>query len=87
MRSAAGVVHERSDRDLAIIKDTSKRPIDLKMEVCGLVKREGGLALFIYTPQEFEYLKSINSSLIREIQTTGKVLYEARDAGLAHDRA
>lgn len=84
---ASGLVHEGSDLDLVIIRQTSKRPIDRQVEVYGLVKPEVGLDLFIYTPQEFRDLESMGFSLVREIVAKGKVLYEARNAGMAHDRA
>jgi predicted nucleotidyltransferase len=74
---ATGDVHEGSDLDLVIIKETSKRPIDRQVEVCGLVQPEVGVDLFIYTPQEFEYLQSIGFALMKEILTKGKILYEA----------
>lgn len=84
---ASGMVHEGSDLDLVIIKETSKRPIDRQVEVYGLVRPEVGIDLFIYTPQEFRDLKSMGFSLVREMVANGKVLYEARNAGMAHDRA
>ncbi len=83
---ASGMVHEGSDLDLVIIKETSKRPIDRQVEVYGLVKPEVGIDLFIYTPQEFRYLESIGFSLVKKIVANGKVLYAAGDAGLAQDR-
>ena len=83
---ASGEVDEGSDLDLVIIKETLKRPIDRQVEVYGLVKPEVGLDLFIYTPQEFNYLKSIGFSLIREVTARGKILYEAGDQRVAQDR-
>lgn len=83
----SGLVHEGSDLDLVIIKETPKRPIDRQVEVYGLVKPEVGIDLFIYTPKEFRDLESMGFSLVREMVTNGKVLYEARNAGMAHDRA
>lgn len=84
---AAGMVHEGSDLDLVIVKQTSKRPIDRQVEVYGLVKPEVGIDLFIYTPQEFRDLESMGFSLVKEIVAKGKVLYEARGAGMAQDCA
>lgn len=83
----SGMVHEESDLDLVIIKETSKRPIDRQVEVYGLVKPEVGIDLFIYTPREFRELQSMGFSLAKEIVGKGKVLYEARGASLAQDRA
>lgn len=83
---ASGMLHEGSDLDLVIIKETSKRPIDRHVEVYGLVKPEVGIDLFIYTPREFRDLEAMGFSLVREIVAKGKVLYEARGASLAQDR-
>lgn len=83
---ASGVMHEGSDLDLVIIKDTSRRPIDRQVEVYGLVKPEVGVDLFIYTPQEFRDLESMGFSLVKEMVAKGKVLYEARGTGMAQDR-
>lgn len=80
---ASGRTHEGSDLDLVIIKDTAQRPIDRQVEVYGLVKPEVGIDLFIYTPQEFKDLETMGYSLVKEIVTQGKVLYEARGAGVA----
>jgi len=84
---ASGMVHEGSDLDLVIIKETVKRPIDRQVEVYGLVKPEVGIDLFIYTPQEFRDLESMGFSLVKEVVAKGKILYEARGAGLVQNRA
>lgn len=83
---ASGHVHEGSDLDLVIVKDTSQRPIDRQVEAYKLVKPEVGIDLFIYTAQEFEHLESIGFSLAKEIRANGKILYEARDRGMDKDR-
>ena len=83
---ASGEVHEGSDLDLVIIKDTSQRPIDRQVEVYRLTKPDIGIDLFIYTPQEFKYLDSIGFSVVKEIVAKGKVLYEARGQRVAKDR-
>ncbi len=83
---ASGYVHEGSDLDLVIIKDTSKRPIERQVEVYRLARPEVGIDVFVYTREEFEYLKSIGFSLMNEIMKRGKVLYEAGDKGMDKDR-
>ena len=83
---ASGEVHEGSDLDLVIIKDTSQRPIDRQVEVYRLTKPDIGIDLFIYTPQEFKYLDSIGFSVVKEIVAKGKILYEARGQRVAKDR-
>lgn len=83
---ASGDIHEGSDLDLLIIKETSKRPIERQVEVYRLVKPEVGMDVFVYTPKEFEYLKSIGFSLVKEIDKGGRVLYETGDRGVGQDR-
>lgn len=82
----SGDVHEGSDLDIVIIKETSKHPIDRQVEVYSLIKPEVGIDVFVYTHEEFEYLKSIEFSLVKEIITKGKILYEAGDKRMDKDR-
>jgi predicted nucleotidyltransferase len=82
---AYGDVHEWSDLDLVIIKETSMRPIDRQVEVYSLVKPEVGMDLFIYTPKEFEYLRSVGFSLVKEITEKGKIIYEAGNKRMGKD--
>lgn len=83
---AFGDIHEGSDLDLLIIKDTPKRPIDRQVEIYSLVKPEVGIDLFVYTAQEFEYLKCIGFSLVKEVVKRGRILYEAGDRRVGEDR-
>lgn len=83
---ASGDIHEGSDLDLLIIKDTPRRPIDRQVEIYSLVKPEVGIDVFVYTPEEFEYLKSIGFSLVKEVVKRGRILYEAGDRRVGEDR-
>ena len=83
---ASGDIHEGSDLDLLIIKNTPRRPIDRQVEIYSLVKPEVGIDVFVYTPQEFEYLKSIGFSLVKEVVKRGRILYEAGDRRVGEDR-
>ncbi len=74
-----GKIHEWSDIDLLIVKDTKKRPIDRCIEICNLVHPGIGIDLFVYTPEEYEILLKEKFSLLMSILREGKVLYEKRD--------
>ena len=71
-------VHEWSDIDLLVIKQTDKRPIDRTMELASLIKPKIGIDLFVYTPEEYELLLKERYSFILNILKTGKTVYEKR---------
>jgi len=75
---AAETVHEWSDIDLLIIKKTGKRPIERIMELTQLINPRVGIDLFIYTPEEFDLLKTERYSFLLNILKTGKTVYEKR---------
>ena len=75
---AGGDVHEWSDIDLLIVKDTPKRPIERTLEVFRLIQPKVGIDLFIYTPEEYELLLQERFSFFLSIQKTGKTVYEKR---------
>ncbi|MBU2599295.1 nucleotidyltransferase domain-containing protein [bacterium] len=68
-----------SDIDLLIIKKTSKRFVDRVVEVMQNIRREFGIKYpvepLVYTPEEWEAAKVINSIFIRTILSKGIVLY------------
>lgn len=76
---ASGGIHEWSDVDLLIVKDTEKRPVDRIMEICRLVHPKIGIDLFVYTPAEYEILVKEKFSLLMDILSKGRVLYEKRN--------
>jgi len=84
---ANGKVHEWSDIDLLIVKDTEKRPVDRCIEICKLVHPNVGIDLFVYTPTEYEGLLEEKFSLLMNILKEGKVLYEKRNRRMAKDRS
>jgi predicted nucleotidyltransferase len=69
-----------SDIDLLIIKKTHKRFVDRVVEVMQSIRREFGVKYpvepLVYTPQEWERAKRINSIFIRTILSKGVTLYE-----------
>ncbi len=73
---AEGNIHEWSDIDLLIIKNTTKRPIDRILEICRLVKPSVGVDFFVYTPEEYKNLEEENFSFLKDILKNSKVLYE-----------
>lgn len=76
---ATGNIHEWSDIDLFIIKETDKRPIDRCIEICKLISPKIGIDLFVYTPKEYDTLLKEKYSFIKQIQKHGKILYEKRN--------
>lgn len=83
---AEGRIHEWSDIDLLIIKDTFKRPIERILEVSKLVHPRVGFDFFVYTPSEFALCFEEEVSFFRDILTQGKVLYEKGNSGVDEDR-
>lgn len=76
---ANGKLHECSDIDLLIIKNTAKRPLERCLEVCRLIRPKIGIDLFVYTPQEYELLQKEKFSFLMNIINTGEILYEKRN--------
>jgi predicted nucleotidyltransferase len=79
---AEGKIHEWSDIDLLIIKDTPSRPIDRILEISRLVEPRAGIDLFVYTPKEMEVLLEEQYAFFTRIVAKGRVLYEKRDQGV-----
>jgi len=74
---ASGEVKEESDIDLLLIKNSNKRPLERAMEVMALLGYPRiALDIFVYTPEEIEYLRKEGSHFIEDILKRGKVLYE-----------
>lgn len=73
---ATGQVHEDSDVDLFVIKQTSRRPIDRLKDVARFLSRKIGIDCVVWTPQEVTEATMTNSFLRNEILTKGKVVYD-----------
>jgi len=74
---AAGKVHESSDIDLVIIKQTKKRFWDRQKEVVKLIRPKLACDFFVYTPKEWaDAEKSERPFFTEEIKGKGKVLYD-----------
>ena len=78
-------IHEWSDIDMLIIKDTTLRPIERCVELSRLVKPKVGIDFFIYTPDEYKNLVSEKYSFLINIIKKGKVVYEKRSRRMGED--
>lgn len=72
----SGELHEWSDIDLLIVKNTKSRPIERILELGRLIKPKVGIDLFIYTPEEYDLLLKERNSFLLNILNTGEVIYE-----------
>lgn len=74
---ATGDVHEWSDIDLAIVKETNLNYFDRLFQIKRLIRSELATDVFIYRPAEFEEsVKENHYFMIDEILGKGKLLYE-----------
>ncbi len=76
---ATGKIHEWSDLDLIIVKETEKRPVDRCLEVYRIVRPAVGIDVFVYTPSEYRRMLSENVSFLRNAIRDGTRLYAQRD--------
>ena len=74
---ASGRVHALSDLDLIVILETNERFLDRLERVRDALDPKVALDLFVYTPREFEELKTWSSFLDHALKN-GKVLYDGR---------
>jgi predicted nucleotidyltransferase len=72
----AGEIHEWSDLDLVIVKETEARFLDRTRQVLLLLKPKVGVDVLVYTPEEFERLSQERAFVRDEIFGKGTVLYE-----------
>ncbi len=73
---AEGKLHEWSDIDLLIVKETALRPVARCLELFRIIQPKVGIDLFIYTPKEYDALLREKYSFLLDILKRGKVLYE-----------
>lgn len=76
---AENKIHEWSDIDMLIIKNTQDRPIDRNLELFRLTHPKVGVDFFIYTPEEYNALLKEKYSFLLNILERGKVIYEKRN--------
>ncbi|MGB2987672.1 MAG: nucleotidyltransferase domain-containing protein [Phycisphaerae bacterium] len=74
---ARGDTRPDSDLDLMVEMETQDPPAERMRTVSALFGlRRWAMDLIVYTPQEVEEQRQYRSSLIRVIESEGKVLYE-----------
>ncbi len=74
---AQGRVHEYSDIDLIVIKETDKPFFDRIWEVLRLLKSTEALDILVYTPEEWQEIQT-RLFFEKEVLPKSKVLYDAR---------
>jgi predicted nucleotidyltransferase len=74
---ATGNIHEYSDIDLVVIKNSQKGFYERLKEVGLLVMSRRGADILVYTPEEFEGLSSFFQE---EVLKNSTVLYERKNA-------
>jgi len=75
---AKGEGSSESDVDLLVIKRTGERRVNRRVEALRGLSRKVPLDVIILTPEEVEFLRKEGSPFIREVLSTGKVLYEQK---------
>ena len=67
---------EQSDLDLVVIKRTDKRFLERLIEVAKIVGPDfGKVDIFVYTPEEFRFMRESGNPFIENVLKEGKVLY------------
>lgn len=83
---ATGEVHEWSDIDLVLIKETDLNYFDRLLEFKRLFDIDLATDVFIYTPEEFaERVEEDHYFMVDEILGKGRVIYD-RSRGMAEVR-
>lgn len=80
---ARGDVHEWSDLDLAVIMETDLPYFDRLKVIVQRVRPTVTTDLFVYTPGEWERMKTTSLFVRDEIVAKGKVVYEQAAATVA----
>lgn len=76
---ARGQAHSESDVDLFVEMESDLTPPERAIaidEIFGL--RDWPLDLIVYTPQEVERYRNVHGTLMKRIESEGRVLYERR---------
>ena len=74
---ARGAARPDSDIDLMVEMETPLRPVERMQAIYGLFGlRRWSMDVVVYTPQEVSQQRRYRNSLLRVIESEGKVLYE-----------
>jgi len=73
-------IHEWSDIDLLIIKETSTRRLYRRAEALKGIERNVPIDVIILTPGEVRLLRNESSFFIKDIFEKGSVLYEKEES-------
>ena len=73
--AATDDMHEWSDLDLVIVKETELRFLDRIKEVISLLQPQVGVDIIVYTPREFAQLSEERAFVRDEIIAKSRVLY------------
>ncbi len=78
---ATGNVHEWSDIDLVVVKDTSVPFVKRGVEIALMCRADVAVDYLVYTPAEFaKMIADDNIFIVDEVLSKGKVLYEREPA-------
>jgi len=72
---ASGDIHDWSDIDLLIVKDTNKSFYDRLEEVIEIAKPDIGADILVYTPEEIDQIKE-DLFFKEEVFGKGRVLFD-----------
>ena len=73
---ARGDISATSDIDMIIVKGTKKKFLDRLDEIYSTLIPNVALDILVYTPEEFEAMKTENASVMNAVKE-GKMLYES----------
>jgi predicted nucleotidyltransferase len=73
---ATGRIHDWSDIDLLIIKETKTKRLYRRAQALRGIKRNVPIDVIILTPSEVKFLSQEGSLFIKDILEKGSVLYE-----------
>lgn len=77
---ARGDVHQGSDVDLIIIKDTESKFLRRMDDILDLWDMDYPVEFFVYTPAEFEQMKREKRDFILTVIEEGLVIYEKQQS-------
>jgi predicted nucleotidyltransferase len=80
---ASGQVGEWSDLDVVVVAETDLPFLERLKQVILLVRPTVGMDIVVYTPEEWEYLKTSRLFVREEIAKKGKVVYERGEPAVA----